>query len=30
MNADAIHTALGLVFTAVWLLVGQIVVGSRA
>lgn len=30
MNADAIHTALGLVFTAVWLMVGQIVVGSRA
>lgn len=29
MNADAIHTALGLTFTAVWLIVGQIIVGSR-
>ncbi len=29
MNVDAIHTALGLAFTAVWLLVGQIIVGSR-
>jgi hypothetical protein len=29
MNADAIHTALGLAFTAIWLLVGQIIVGSR-
>ena len=28
-NADAMHTALGLVFTAVWLFVGQILVGSR-
>ena len=30
MNADTIHTALGLVFTLVWLFVGQILVGSRA
>jgi hypothetical protein len=29
MNADAIHAALGLTFTAIWLLVGQILVGSR-
>lgn len=29
MNVDAIHTALGLAFTAVWLLVGQILVTSR-
>lgn len=29
MNADAIQAALGLVFTAVWLLVGQILVGNR-
>ncbi len=29
INADAIHAALGLVFTAVWLLVGQILVASR-
>jgi hypothetical protein len=29
MNVDAIHAALGVAFTAVWLLVGQIVVGSR-
>ena len=29
MNADAIHTTLGLAFTAIWLLVGQIIVGSR-
>ncbi len=29
MNIDAIHATLGLVFTAVWLLVGQIIVGSR-
>jgi len=29
MNADAIHAALGLAFTAVWLLVGQILVGNR-
>jgi len=28
-SADAIHAALGLVFTAVWLVVGQILVGSR-
>ena len=24
MNVDAIHAALGLTFTAIWLLVGQI------
>jgi hypothetical protein len=29
MNADAIYAALGLTFTAVWLLVGQILVGNR-
>ena len=29
MNADAIHAALGLTFTAIWLLVGQILVGNR-
>ena len=29
MNADAIHAALGVAFTAVWLIVGQIVVGNR-
>lgn len=29
MNADAIHAALGLTFTFVWLMVGQILVGSR-
>ncbi len=30
MNVDTMHTALGLIFTAVWLLVGQILVGNRA
>jgi hypothetical protein len=29
MNADAIQAALGLAFTAIWLLVGQILVGNR-
>ena len=29
MNADAIHAALGVAFTAVWLIVGQILVGNR-
>lgn len=29
MNADTIHAALGLTFTAVWLFVGQILVGNR-
>ena len=29
MNVDAMHTALGLTFTFVWLLVGQILVGNR-
>lgn len=29
MNVDTIHAALGLTFTAVWLLVGQILVASR-
>lgn len=29
MNVDAIHTALGIAFTAVWLLVGQIMVDSH-
>ncbi|WP_261340350.1 hypothetical protein [Novipirellula maiorica] len=29
MNADTLHAALGITFTAVWLVVGQILVGSR-
>jgi len=29
ITADTIHAALGLAFTAIWLLVGQILVGSR-
>ncbi len=29
MNVDAVHTALGLAFTFVWLFVGQILVGNR-
>ena len=29
LNVDAIHTALGLLFTTVWLLVGQILVANR-
>jgi hypothetical protein len=29
MNVDALHAALGIAFTAIWLLVGQILVSSR-
>ena len=29
MNVDTLHAALGLAFTAVWLLVGQILVAGR-
>ncbi|SMP47546.1 hypothetical protein SAMN06265222_102311 [Neorhodopirellula lusitana] len=29
MNVDAVHTAFGVAFTFVWLLVGQIMVGGR-
>jgi len=29
MSVDALHAALGVLFTFVWLLVGQIIVGSR-
>ena len=29
MSADAIHATLGIVFTGIWLLVGQILVGDR-
>lgn len=29
MSADTIHAALGLTFTAIWLLVGQILVANR-
>jgi hypothetical protein len=29
MSADAIHAALGLTFTFVWLMVGQVLVASR-
>ncbi len=29
MNADTLHAALGVAFTAVWLFVGQILVGNR-
>ncbi|TWU22173.1 hypothetical protein Pla52o_32270 [Novipirellula galeiformis] len=29
MNVDTLHAALGITFTAVWLVVGQILVGSR-
>ena len=29
IHADTIHATLGLVFTAVWLLVGQILVAGR-
>ncbi len=29
LTVDTLHTALGIAFTAVWLLVGQIVIGSR-
>jgi hypothetical protein len=29
MNADTMHAALGVLFTAIWLFVGQIFVGNR-
>lgn len=29
MSVEALHAALGVTFTFVWLLVGQIIVGSR-
>lgn len=29
MNADTLHAALGVAFTAIWLIVGQILVGNR-
>ena len=29
LNVDAIHAALGFVFTAIWVLVGQILVANR-
>lgn len=29
MSVDAFHTAFGVAFTFVWLLVGQILVGGR-
>ena len=29
MNVDAMHAALGLSFTIIWLVVGQIVVTNR-
>lgn len=29
MNVDAVHTAFGVAFTFVWLLVGQIIVDGR-
>jgi hypothetical protein len=29
MPVDAMHATLGIVFTFVWLIVGQILVGSR-
>jgi hypothetical protein len=29
MNVDAIHTAFGLTFTFIWLIVGQIIVDGR-
>lgn len=29
MNVDTLHAALGLAFTAIWLLVGQILVAGR-
>ena len=29
MNVDAMHAALGVAFTFVWLFVGQILVGNR-
>ena len=29
IGVDALHAAFGVIFTAVWLLVGQILVGGR-
>jgi len=29
MNVDAIHTTLGLAFTIIWLMVGQIIVAKH-
>ncbi|TWU01421.1 hypothetical protein Pla100_11480 [Neorhodopirellula pilleata] len=29
MNVDAVHTAFGVAFTFIWLLVGQILVNGR-
>lgn len=29
MSVEALHAALGVTFTFVWLLVGQIIVGGR-
>ena len=29
MSVDSLHAALGIVFTVVWLLVGQILVDGR-
>lgn len=29
MNVDTIHAAFGILFTAVWLIVGQILVTGR-
>ncbi len=29
MPVDTIHATLGIVFTFIWLIVGQILVGSR-
>jgi len=29
MPVDTVHATLGIVFTFVWLIVGQILVGSR-
>ena len=30
LNVDAMHTAFGLAFTTVWILVGQILVANRS
>ncbi len=29
MHPDSLHAALGIAFTMIWLIVGQILVGSR-
>ena len=29
MDADTVHTALGLTFTALWLLIGRVLIGDR-